>query len=215
MFESQEKKVKPIQVTNSTLSAEKVSELNDAAFVAIIQDGLSFNHFQKPGVKHFMSVACPGYTPPNRFVIARQLSKNYKKYRKSISKRLSKISKIAFTVDLWKNRKRIHFTSIVAHVLNEKFESLSFVVSFRSFKGRHLSKRIKAFLVCELNKLKIQRQSIVSTTTDNGSDVKKAANKDFGIWFSCFCHNLNLVLQSLLNGKQKQKTRDVDENDDE
>jgi hypothetical protein len=66
-----------------------------------------------------------------------------------------------------------------------------------------------------LNKLKIQKESIVSTTTDNGSDVKKEANKDFGIWFSCFCRNLNLVLQSLLNGKQKQKTRDVDENDDE
>ena len=53
MFESQEKKVKPIQVTNSTLSAEKVSELNDAAFVAIIQDGLSFNHFQKPDAAYY------------------------------------------------------------------------------------------------------------------------------------------------------------------
>jgi hypothetical protein len=56
---------------------------------------------------------------------------------------------------MWKNRKRVNHIAIIAHVLNKNFESLSFNVGFREFKGRHSAVRIKSFLINEKKKLKI------------------------------------------------------------
>lgn len=153
----------------------------------------------------FLELAVPGYKPPNRFKIAREIAKRYKKFRNLLSKRLSLLTNVAFTTDLWKNRKRIHYVSLNAQFLDENFEHLSYVVSFRAFKGRHLSIRIKAFLLSELKKLKIKKEAIVSTTTDNAADIKCATKQDFGLWLSCFCHNLNLTLQAVLNEKKKRR----------
>ncbi len=89
---------------------------------------------------------------------------------------------------------------------------MSFVASFRSFHGRHLAKRIKAFLLNEVRKLKIVKESIVATATDNASDVKCATKKDLGLWFSCFFHNLNLTLKDIVYGVAH--TKDDDDDDD-
>ena len=147
LFQSQKNKIKS---ENPNLSTQTVSELNDAVFNAIISDGRAFGDLSKPSIATLLNKVVPGYDPPNRFKIARELTKRYKEYRKLLIKRFETVSNIAFTTDLWKNRKRVHHIAIIAHVLNKKFEHLSFAVSFRAFKGRNLTNRIKAFLTNEI-----------------------------------------------------------------
>ena len=161
-------------------------------------------------MRAFLNAAVPGFDPPNRHKTRKHIIERYKQYRKDLAQRFKNESNIAFTTDLWKNRKRMHFITLTAHVLNKDFESLSFVASFRSFHGRHLAKRIKAFLLNEVRKLKIIKESIVATATDNASDVKCATKKDLGLWISCFCHNLNLTLKDVVYGVAHTKDDDDD-----
>ena len=105
---------------NQTLSTQIVSELNDAAFDATISDGRAFGDLSKPSIVKLLNIVAPGYQPPNRFKIARELAKRYKEYRKLLIKRFETVSNIAFTSDMWKNRKRVHPVVIMAHVLNKK-----------------------------------------------------------------------------------------------
>ena len=162
-------------------------------------------------MRAFLNAAVPGFDPPNRHKTRKHIIERYKQYRKELAQRFKNESNIAFTTDLWKNRKRMHFVTLTAHVLTKDFESLSFVASFRSFHGRHLAKRIKAFLLNEVRKLKIIKESIVATATDNASDVKCATKKDLGLWISCFCHNLNLTLKDVVYGVAHTKDDDDDD----
>jgi len=196
---------------NHDSNAQTVLQLNDAVFDAILSDGRAFGDLFKPSVANVLNKTVPGYVPPNRFKIARELSKRYKEYRKSLIKRFESVSNISFTTYMWKNRKRVNHIAIIAHVLNKNFESLSFNVGFREFKGRHSAVRIKSFLINEKKKLKINNDALVATSTENGFNIKRAVQKDFGIWISCFCHNLKLTVQKVL----KTKKNDDDDNEDE
>ena len=57
------------------------------------------------------------------------------------------------------------------------------------------------------------------STSDNGSNVKSALQKDFGIWCSCFCHNFNLILKPFFKQEKDESDRSinnyVDTSDDE
>ena len=57
--------------------------------------------------------------------------------------------------------------------MNKYFGLNSFVLSFRRFYPRHLSKELKDTIMKELNKLDILSKC-VSITTDSGSDIKSA-----------------------------------------
>ena len=83
-----------------------------------------------------------------------------------------------------------------AHFLDPDFNFHSIVISFKKFSGRHISGRIRRFLIHELEQLGI-KDKISSITTDNGADIKKATKGSvFGIRYPCFAHTLNLIISS-------------------
>jgi hypothetical protein len=90
------------------------------------------------------------------------------------------------------------------------------LTGFRHVKEKYTSANIKAHLKHELDFYGIT-DNIVSITTDNASDMKKATtDTGFGLRFGSFTHILNLILVNGLNfRKRKQSTgfMDVDLND--
>ena len=78
------------------------------------------------------------------------------------------------------------------HYFDDDFNYVSLTASFRKFIGRHQAPRIKKFIQSELTKLGLT-DKVRGAATDNGSDTKKAC-KDLFDRFSCFCHNLNLIV---------------------
>ena len=94
------------------------------------------------------------------------------------------------------NSRRNHSIVITAHYLDEHHQHLSDIISFRCFHDRHLSSRLKPFILNEIRKLNIQSK-IVSITTNNGSDIRAATSGyEFDVRFSCDAHNINQTIST-------------------
>lgn len=102
---------------------------------------------------------------------------------------------------MWKSKRNVYFQSITGHFFDDYFHYKSAVLSFKKFIGQHLEKRIKLFINNELNKLGL-KDKVIATTSDNANDIK-AGTRGFGTWFSCFCHNLNLILHTIIRFNER------------
>lgn len=179
------------------ITAERKRELHDAAVDCIIRDGLSFGVFQQPGMSQFLQVAVSGYKGPDRKIVRSKIAVLYSSYTKRLRSVLSKIDFLALTCDLWRSSKRIYFISLTGHVFTNKYETIPIVLGCRRIIGRHLSTNIERYIDFELTRLNIKPEQIVSITTDNGSDMKKATSSfKYGTRISCMGHNFNLVVKN-------------------
>jgi hypothetical protein len=89
----------------------------------------------------------------------------------------------------------MYHIGITGHLYDKNFKFYSLQFGFRRILGRHFANRIKNYLQYEVNQLGIENK-IVSITTDNASDIKKATKSGFGWRFSCSAHNLNLTVKN-------------------
>ncbi len=169
-------------------------ELDTAAIECIVKDGLSFGTFRRDGMQHFLNTIKPGYRGPSRQTVRKRLDKMYQERRSALKEKFKQVPFISLTTDLWMNSRRYHFLVVTAHYQNDYHQTFSEIISFRCFRGRHLSVRLKKFLLNEIKKLGIESK-IFSITTDNGSDIKSATSShEFGIRFSCDAHNINRTI---------------------
>ena len=174
-------------------------ELDSAAIKCIVKDGLPFGSFRRTGMQHFLNAIKPGYYGPSRQTVRKRLDKMYKERRSTLKENFKKIPFISLTTDMWMNSRRHHFLVITAHYHDEHFQQFSDVISFRCFRGRHFSVRLRRFLLNEIKKMGIESK-IISITTDNGSDIKSATSSyEFGIRFSCDAHNINRTVSTALS----------------
>ncbi|CAF3426471.1 unnamed protein product [Rotaria socialis] len=156
-----------------------------------LKDSLSFGTFRRASMQHFLEIIKPGYRGPTRQTVRKNLDEMYQERRSSLKEKLKNIAHISLTTDLWLNSRRNHFIVITAHYLDEYHQHLSDIISFRRFRGRHFSVRLKPFIINEIKKLNIESK-IISITTDSGSDIKAATSSyEFGLRFSCDAHNIN------------------------
>ncbi|CAM4790591.1 unnamed protein product [Rotaria magnacalcarata] len=120
----------------------------------------------------------------------------YQERRSLLKEKLKNIAHISLTTDLWLNPRRNHFIVITAHYLDEYHQHLSDIISFRRFRGRHFSVRLKSFIINEIKKLNTESK-IISITTDSGSDIKTVTSSyEFGLRFSCDAHNINQTIST-------------------
>lgn len=194
--------------TSLKLTKERKKELDQIAFNCIIEDGRSFGDLWKPGILKFIKAIVPGYLPPKKGKIANKIRTAYQKHRSKLKKVLKHIDHISLTTDLWKNRKNMYHVGITGHFFDKNHKFHSFQFGFRRIFGRHFAKRIKAYIQYEIKRLEIEGK-IVSITTDNANDIKKATSNGFGERISCAAHNLNLVVKNALPlwGKLTNKER--------
>lgn len=179
------------------ITSERRRDLHTAAVNCIIRDGLPFGLFRQPGMTQFLKAAVPGYLGPHRKTVRRKIAALYSSYTIKLRNILSKVDLIALTCDLWRSPQRINYISLTGHVFTDQYESVPIILGCRRIVGRHFSTTIVNYIEYELKRLNIRREQIISITTDNGSDMKKATSSlKFGDRISCMGHNLNLVLQN-------------------
>ncbi|CAF4929452.1 unnamed protein product, partial [Rotaria sp. Silwood1] len=65
---------------------------------------------------------------------------------------------------------------LTGHVFTNKYKTVSIVLGCHRVIGRHLSTTIERYIEFELKRLNIKQEQLVSITTDNGSDMKKATS---------------------------------------
>ena len=179
-----------------TISTERKRELHDAAINCIVRDGLPFNTFRLPGMSQFLSTAVPGYKGPHRKTVRKRIAVLYSTYTAKLRSILPHVGPIALTSDLWRSSRRQHFISLTAHIFTETFKTIPVIIGCRRLIGQHLGVTIERYIQYELNRVGIKNEQIVSITTDNGSNMKKAtASLKFGSNYSCIAHMLNSVVK--------------------
>lgn len=150
-------------------------------------------------MSNFLETIKPGYRGPTRQTVRKRLDKMYQEKRSLLKETFKTIDCLSLTTDLWMNSRRNYFVVLTAHYLDKDYHHVSSVISFRRFCGRHLSTRLKSFLLNEIRKLNIESK-IISITTDDGSDIKSATSSyEFGIRFSCDAHNINRTISNGLS----------------
>ena len=196
---------------NSEFSLERKKQLDDTIVDCIIEDSRAFGDFRKTGIRRVIDLMVPGSNQPGRHHVMRNLKIKYTERYSSLQKLLSFPEAISLTCDLWQNRNACHFLTITAHFFDPNYDYVSVVVSFRRFKGQHLSSKIKCFIIKELEKLNIDTK-VVSITTDSGSGIKKETSRDdFGFRVGCLAHKLNIVVKKVFNFWQPNSLREVSE----
>jgi hypothetical protein len=186
--------IKPEPIT--TISPDRKRELIDAAVDCILEDGLPFNVFRRPGMSRFLSTAVPGFIGPHRKTIRRKIGVLYSLYLSKLRAIIPKLGFLAITSDLWKNSRNIHFISLTAHTFTHDYQNISITLSCRRIIGKHTAVLIERYIKYELVRLGITPEQIISITTDNGSNMKKATSSfQFGQRISCMGHNFNLVVK--------------------
>ena len=144
----------------------------------------------------FLEIAVPGYIGPDRRTVRRHIAALYSWYSTKLRSVLRKVVSLALTCDLWRSSQRVYYLSLTGHFFTDDFENLSIVLNCRRIIGRHTATTIERYIKFELDRLNIKPEQIISITTDNGSDVKKATSTfQFGERISCMAHNINLVVK--------------------
>ena len=98
------------------------------------------------GMKHFLSMAIPGYVGPHENKVRRTIKKMYSLKLLELREELNRIPYVCLTTDLWRRPKKHHYLCVTVHYVDEHFQNISKVLSFRRFHGRHLSPRIRRHL---------------------------------------------------------------------
>lgn len=195
LFKSQINNVSKVNET-TTISTDRKKELIDAAVNCVVEDGLPFNIFRRSGMSNFLATAVPGFVGPHRKTVRKRIAALYSSHMNKLRSLLTQLDFIALTTDMWKSSRQVHYISLTAHVFNHKFEAVPIVLTCRHVIGQHLSTSITRYIKYELHRLGIQPHQVISITTDNGSNIKKATStREFGQPISCAAHNLNLVVK--------------------
>lgn len=189
------------------VAPERKRSLDEAAIRCVVVDARGFGDFRRSGMQSFLRVAVPGYYGPSSRTVQRHLARFYKKKRIELKEQLASVPSVSLTADLWSSARNQSFLCITAHfIVGEHFDLQSKVLSFRQFRGRHFNARIRAHMHRVLEQFSLVGK-VMTTTTDNGSDMRAAASTErlFGVRLHCMAHALNLTVQRGLCLWPKQK----------
>lgn len=183
-------------------------KLDEAAIKAIVIDSRSFGDFRRSGMQHFLRFALPRYYGPSARTVQRNLKKLYNDKKHELKERLADIQHVCITADSWCSGRKRHYLCITAHFLTSNYEQCGTVLSFRQFYGRSFAMRIRRHIRTVLTMFGLEKGKVHVTTTDNGSNIRKATQyvDIFGVRLHCIAHGLNLVVQKSLNLWPKMKS---------
>ncbi|CAF2116919.1 unnamed protein product [Rotaria magnacalcarata] len=178
------------------ISNNKKQHLHDLFIKCVIRDGRTFKDLQKPGLKKILQELIPGYEPPTRYSVARQLKRLYKLYLKKLIDDLALIGDISITLDLCSNKQMRSFLVITGHYFPKNgFDLQSTVLNFSTFNVHHTSVDILRVLQEKLKELDILHK-VVRVTSDGGRNVVRAVRNLHlnleRVW--CVAHRLHLAV---------------------
>ncbi|CAF1296806.1 unnamed protein product [Didymodactylos carnosus] len=190
----------------------KQRRLNAVAIEAIIQDGRTFNDFNKPGIQRFFQEALPGFIPPSRHNVKRRLKRLHIQAAATLIKTLEIIDHIAITLDFWTDRKMSSYMVLTGHYINERFKLNSCILRFSKFDHRHFSPNIDTEIEKQLKELHIF-DKITTITCDGASNLIGAFryfSRDDIQRIQCMAHKLHLVVCNGLGLWIKRKVSNCD-----
>lgn len=185
------------KITSYKEGGTKHAAITQCILYFICKDSRPFNSVTGAGFRKLMHELCPSYKIPHPDTFKAKLAIKYDIMKSIYEERLSKITYICLTFDMWTETMQTKsFLGVTAHFLTGvKLSSVT--LATRQLFERHTSDNISEQLEDILNYWKINKQQIVGVVTDNGANVVSAVAKTFGRnkHMPCFAHTVNLIAE--------------------
>ncbi|CAF1176070.1 unnamed protein product [Adineta ricciae] len=197
---SKHKKTDLIVKSSSRSSKSKISEalkneLHQLCYSAIVKDSRSFNDLNKTGIKALLNKLCPGYSPPHRNQVSRQLDVLYQHHYNLLKDELKQVHALSVTLDFWSDRRCQSFLCITGHWITDTWKSISKIIDFSCYNSRHTAVEISTTLKDKFIALGIY-EKIICITCDGAENMKLACQyldeNIPRIW--CCAHRLHLAV---------------------
>ncbi|XP_067251732.1 uncharacterized protein [Chanodichthys erythropterus] len=131
---------------------------------------------EREGMRHFVSVAQPGYTTPCYNTVRDTLMPNALSEMEGRLRELLQLGDgFALTLDIWTNRRGHSFLGVVASFVDEVFNGHTVLLSCEHLKGHHTAESISQKYEGVLQHWNLQRR-VVRVVTDSASNMIKAFN---------------------------------------
>lgn len=174
---------------------KKQKKINDAIVYMIAKDIQPFSIVENAGFIYLMNTVAPRYEIPSRYKVTKWLDEKYSQMKDLWRTRLTGKS-ISLTMDIWSDQMSMRsYLGITAHFLLEQ-EMSSLTIGAMQLSERHTGPYLSEMLEICCSDWNIDKM----TLTDNGTNIKKAAEITFGpkIQLPCFAHTINLIARSAI-----------------
>ncbi len=133
----------PLQRPQFSVSSARKKELDDAFFKMVYLDYEPLTKGERESMRHFVSVAQPGYTTPCYNTVRDTLMPNALSEMESRLRELLLLGDgFALTLDIWTNRRGHSFLGVVARFVDEVFNGHTVLLSCEHLKGHHTAENI-------------------------------------------------------------------------
>lgn len=177
-------------------SSERHKKLANAVGQFIAKDLQPISVVDGEGFKFLMEVAEPRFTVPSRTYFTNTLlPAMYVDVQQKVRVVLSAANYCSVTTDLWTSKYQTRaYITLTCHLIDDDWNLNSFVLTTSEVAEDHTSENLVTVLDTLMKEWEI-RETVVGTSTDNGSNIIKAV-KEMGLFnMPCVGHTLNLAVK--------------------
>ncbi len=170
-------------------------EITRAITVYLCKDMVPFQTVERRGFKAMIRAIDPRYEVPSRkYFTETEMPKLYAELRENVEKELCDLKYFATTTDLWSSRTMEPFLSLTIHYITDDWNLGSRCLQTSYFPAEHTAEEIAKGLKEALESWGFKEENQVCITTDNGTNVVKAASLNDWTRLQCFGHRLHLAI---------------------
>ena len=180
--------------------SQRVQELNRAIAHYIAKDMQPFHTVERQGFREMVHAFDPKYELPSRkYFSTTEIPKLYMDVKESIVKpAVQNAQYFSASTDLWTSCSNHPYLSFTIHFLTKDWELKSYCLDTVPLFEDHTGQNIADALQDILANWELKAESLVVTTTDNGSNFVLAFQLLEYPRLSCFGHNLDLAINKSL-----------------
>ena len=186
-------------------------QVDTALINMIAQDSQPLSIVEDKGFLQFCKVMDRKYKVPSRPTVNQVLLPDlFSKTQAKVKTMLEAAEAVSLTSDLWSSSNYSSFIAITCHFWSSKEEKLcSATLDCFRFVGRHTAEQIAHELRRVMEEYNIQSK-VLTTVTDNASNIVKAVSALGHRHIRCYAHCLNLiVVDSIKATKGLAEVRDL------
>ncbi len=187
-------------VTPMPRSSVQWNRLTKAVCFFIAKDMQPLSTVNDPGFRRMIRAFEPRYTPPDRKTIATHyLPQMFETEKKLVRELVRCAEHFAVTTDLWTSRAKHAYTGLTVHYITGEFSLQSHLLETKEFPESHTGENIAEELEGILQEWNLPLDRLSAVTTDNGSNIVRAA--DILGWqrMPCFSHTLQLAVEKAMS----------------
>ena len=188
-------------------SSPQAKELNRAVTYHLAKDAVPLCTVDKPGFQFMVSKLNPRYQlPARRHFSEYEIPHLYSHIRNDVV--VPKLKELIFysaTTDMWTSAANDSYMTVTIHFITSDWELKSFCLETMPLFKDHTGQNIADAMVDILDSWDLNRDNLVATTTDSGSNVVSAFRLMNALRISCFGHNLDLAIRKGLDNARVQR----------